>query len=81
MIPPPEVPGFLLPPEGIIITQPTPDAEHPPTKFGDESVVDDLQLINADDEDEIPDLHVHEQQQDEEEESNQSKLLLLISLI
>ncbi|KAF2349152.1 hypothetical protein FHG87_020092 [Trinorchestia longiramus] len=24
---PPEVPGFLLPPEGIIITQPTPDVE------------------------------------------------------
>lgn len=24
---PPEVPGFLLPPEGIIITQPTPEVE------------------------------------------------------
>jgi hypothetical protein len=28
--------GFLLPPEGIIITQPTPDVEHPPSAFGEE---------------------------------------------
>ncbi|CAG0915479.1 unnamed protein product [Notodromas monacha] len=33
---PQELPGFLLPPpEGIIITQPTPDVEHPPSTFGD----------------------------------------------
>ncbi|CAG0891290.1 unnamed protein product [Darwinula stevensoni] len=28
---PPDIPNFLLPPDGIIITQPTPDTEFPPT--------------------------------------------------